>query len=72
MTETPDRPLLRIVRGDPGPEEIAVLTAVLASAGGGGEPARESRLDAWSDFGRRLGVTMRPGSHGWASSGLPR
>lgn len=30
----PARPVLRIVRGDPSPEEIAALVAVLATRGG--------------------------------------
>ncbi len=34
-----DRPLLRIVRGDPTPEELAALVAVLAAASAGGQAA---------------------------------
>ncbi|MFF0294308.1 acyl-CoA carboxylase epsilon subunit [Kitasatospora sp. NPDC004614] len=31
MTPAADHPAFRIVRGNPGPEELAVLTAVLAA-----------------------------------------
>jgi len=34
------RPLLRVVRGDATPEEIAALVAVLATRGGSEAPAR--------------------------------
>ncbi|MGZ4465215.1 MAG: acyl-CoA carboxylase subunit epsilon, partial [Nocardioides sp.] len=37
---TPARPDLRVVRGTPTPEELAALVAVVASLGGGEEPAR--------------------------------
>jgi Acyl-CoA carboxylase epsilon subunit len=47
----PARPMLRIVRGEPTPEELAVVTAIVtaaASAGGAAEPELPAR-GQWSD-----------------------
>ena len=33
MSESPELPLLRVVAGDPTPEELAALVAVVASLG---------------------------------------
>jgi hypothetical protein len=46
----PPRPQLRIVRGQPTAEELAVLTAVVTAAGGGNsdEPAPRAR-GRWND-----------------------
>ena len=38
-----ERPTLRIVRGDPTPEELAALVAVLAAASGGRRSQRAGR-----------------------------
>ncbi|GGT97170.1 MULTISPECIES: acyl-CoA carboxylase subunit epsilon [Actinomadura] len=76
-----DKPFLQIVRGDPGPEEIAALVAVLtararaaAAARDGGGPARPSR---WSDRARLVRAApaddLRPrGAGAWRASALPR
>ena len=68
-----DRPLLRVVRGDATPEEIAALVAVLlraqpkASAPG---PARSAR-NSWSDRSRQLRRPLSPGPGAWRRSALP-
>ena len=67
----PQRPALRIVHGDPTPEEVAALVAVLASAGGG-EDAPERRTPEWSAHHRKVRATYPHGPGGWRSSGLPR
>jgi hypothetical protein len=74
MTEHPERPVLRVVRGDATPEEIAALVAVVAAAGAraaaSAEPAAE-RPSAWRDPARRM---RRPTPHGpgaWRASALP-
>jgi hypothetical protein len=63
---------LQVVRGDPTPEEIAALVAVLtARARTAGRPAPRERRSAWSDPSRRL---RRPQSHGpgaWRTGALP-
>jgi acyl-CoA carboxylase epsilon subunit len=62
-------PFLRVVRGEPTPEELAALVAVLAARS---VPAAAPPLrPAWSDPARRLGLTARPGPDAWRRSALP-
>ncbi|TYB48381.1 acyl-CoA carboxylase subunit epsilon [Actinomadura chibensis] len=80
MTDA-DKPFVQIVRGEPGPEEIAALVTVLtrrardaAAARDGGGPARPSR---WADRTRLVRATaaggLRPrGPGAWRASALPR
>jgi hypothetical protein len=65
----PARPLLRVVKGDPTPEELAALVAVLASRGGA-EPAPEPVRSPWArpGVGLRRPVPIGPGA--WRESGL--
>jgi len=66
------RPVLRIVRGDPTPEEIAALVTVLsarAAAVGEKEPPRRSE---WAGHERRMRRPVHPGPGGWRASALPR
>ncbi|MER6814713.1 acyl-CoA carboxylase subunit epsilon [Actinomadura nitritigenes] len=75
-----DKPFLQVVRGDPSPEEVAALVAVLtararaaAAARDGGEP----RTSRWADRTRLVRATaaggLRPrGPGAWRASGLPR
>jgi hypothetical protein len=58
------------IQGNPAPEEIAAVLAVL-SARGRGEPERpEVRRYAWSEPVMRETVT--PGPDAWRRSALPR
>ncbi|MGX7827694.1 acyl-CoA carboxylase subunit epsilon [Actinokineospora sp. 24-640] len=62
-------PLLKVVRGNPDPAELAALTVVVlaAAAPGGDQPAGS----VWS---ARTGQIRRPLDHGpgaWRASGLP-
>ena len=71
--EQPERPLLRIVRGEPDAAELAALTAIVAglAAAPAEEDAPEPR-SAWSD---RASQVRRPLPHGpgaWRASGFPR
>ena len=72
MVTDADRPVLRVVRGDATPEEIAALVAVLMSrpASGAGAPARPAH-SAWSDRSRLLGRPLHPGPGAWRRSALP-
>ncbi len=69
-------PLLRVVRGDATPEEIAALVAVLATRGGGGESDARSQprsvKNTWSDRSRLLRRPLSPGPGAWQASGLPQ
>jgi hypothetical protein len=63
-------PYLRVVRGEPTAEELAVLVAVLSARSAAPAPAAPSR-PAWADPGRRLGLVHRPGPGAWRRSALP-
>jgi hypothetical protein len=63
-------PLLRVVTGDPSPEELAALVVVLASLGGSdAAPAR--RTPVWNAPRRLVRSTHRHGPDAWRASGLP-
>jgi hypothetical protein len=66
-------PALRVVKGDPTPEELAALVAVIsarAAAAGATEPDTERASD-WASYWRN---TRRPLQHGpgrWRASAFP-
>ena len=64
-------PALRIVRGDPTPEEIAALVTVLAAAAGGAQATGTVPAVAqWAPPQRLMRPTVSP--TGWWESSLPR
>lgn len=64
-------PTLRIVRGDPTPEELAALVAVLAAASGGDELAAPGGpVPQWAPPARLMRPAVAP--TGWWESSLPR
>jgi Acyl-CoA carboxylase epsilon subunit len=70
----PERPTLRVIRGDATPEEIAALVAVLmAQAAGSASPAASARSarSAWSDRSQQLHAPIRPAPGAWRRSALP-
>ncbi|WP_076259355.1 acyl-CoA carboxylase subunit epsilon [Intrasporangium flavum] len=70
-TEAPPEPALRIVHGDPTPEELAALVAVLSALGGAEDAEPPRRRSPWSDPRWRLvGASAR--RDGWRTSALPR
>jgi hypothetical protein len=70
-TAAPQQPLLRVVRGDATPEEIAALVAVVASLGGPEAPPRPRRPE-WNAPHRLVRRPLHPGRGGWRASALPR
>jgi Acyl-CoA carboxylase epsilon subunit len=68
----PERPVLRVVRGDATPEEIAAVVAVLLSrsAADRGAPSRPAP-SAWADRSRLLRRPLFPGPDAWRRSALP-
>jgi hypothetical protein len=63
---------LQVVRGDPTPEEIAALVAVLtARARAAAEPEPLRRRSAWSDPARRLRQPLSHGPGAWRAAALP-
>jgi hypothetical protein len=67
------RPLLRVVRGDATPEEIAALVAVLAARGGEGDARSQPRSvkNTWSDRSRLLRRPLATAPGAWRASALP-
>jgi Acyl-CoA carboxylase epsilon subunit len=65
----PARPVLRIVRGDATPEEIAALLAIVAARGGGEATEQVAAASAWAAPAQQLRqpVPTSPGS--WQRSG---
>lgn len=64
-----DAPLLRVVRGEPSPEQLAALVAVLASRGGAA-PAPVVAPRLWRSTVRA--ALPAPGPGVWRASTLPR
>ncbi len=62
---------LRVVRGDPTPEELAALIAVLLSRPAEPEAAVTTSRSAWSDRSGQLRRPLHPGPGGWRRSALP-
>jgi hypothetical protein len=67
----PQRPLLRIVRGEPSPEELAALVAVLAARAAGDEPPAPV-ASAWSSRRAQLRRAVHVGPGEWQASGLEK
>ncbi|MBL7502367.1 hypothetical protein I6A84_28075 [Frankia sp. CNm7] len=65
------RPLLRLVRGDATPEEIAAVVAVLAAhaAATAAVPPRPPR-SVWADRSQVLRVSAGAGPGGWRRAGI--
>ena len=71
-----DQPVVRVVRGNPTPEQVAALTAVLAAASDGeaaasGDGARRPRT-LWTARARFARPRPAVGPDGWRASALPR
>lgn len=65
-----DRPVLRIVRGEPTDEELAALVVALTTLN---RPTAEpqERRSAWSDRSALLRRPLRPGPTAWRTANRP-
>ena len=63
--------MLRVIRGDASPEEIAALVAVLMSRASDDEPPPRKTPSAWSDKSRLLRRPLQPNPGAWRRSALP-
>jgi hypothetical protein len=70
-TESPAKPVLRIVNADATPEEVAAIVAVLSALQSTPAPPPR-RTPEWSAHHRKVRTTYPHGPGGWRSSGLPR
>ena len=66
------QPVLRVVKGDATPEEVAALVTVIASMSGGEAPSTPRPRSSWADPGRRMRTSLPHGPGAWRGSGLPR
>jgi hypothetical protein len=67
----PDRPLLRVVKGNPTPEEVAALVAVLAARQAAAVPvASAPRQSGWASRRAALRRPVNVGPGEWAASGF--
>ncbi|MBM7770089.1 3-oxoacyl-ACP reductase-like protein [Actinokineospora baliensis] len=72
MTTEENRPLLRVVRGNPDPAELAALTVVLAAASGAPAEAPTPAPSAWASPSALVRRPLNPGPGAWRTSGFPR
>jgi len=63
--------VLRVIRGDASPEEIAALVAVLMSRPGQDDAPSPAARSAWADQAGLLRRPLYPGPGAWRRSGLP-
>lgn len=64
-------PVIRVVRGNPTPAQLAALTVVLAAADGGSESGQPART-LWTNRSRYARPRPAVGPGGWRASALPR
>ncbi len=68
-------PLLRVVKGDPTPAEVAALVAVVSALAAGsraGDEGRPRPTSEWSAHHRKLRGVHRHGPGAWRAHALPR
>jgi hypothetical protein len=63
-----ERAPLRIVRGNPTPEELAAVTALMAVAVGAEAPAPRVRRGGWNDPSQQHRRELIPGPNAWRAS----
>jgi hypothetical protein len=65
-------PLLRVVSGDPTPEELAIILAVVSARGGASKSSEPKRLSLWASKGRQTRPSLGAGFGSWRASSMPR
>ena len=64
--EDSPRPLLRVVKGDPSPEELAALVAVLAARSAAAPPPEpDAAVSPWVRRQLNLRAPLHPGPGAW-------
>jgi hypothetical protein len=63
-----DQPILRVVRGEPTPDELAALVAVVTGRSAA-TPPPGGEVTAWTDRGRLVRRSPAPGPGAWRASG---
>ncbi len=62
------RPILRVVKGDPTPQEVAALVSVVTALASGSRTSEPPRTSEWSAPHRRVRGTHRHGPGAWRAS----
>jgi hypothetical protein len=70
-SDVPARPLLRVVRGNPSPEELAALIAVVTARGSAAAAPELGPPSRWGARSSSLRRPLSPGAGAWRASGLP-
>jgi hypothetical protein len=65
-------PVLRVISGDPTPEELAIILAVVSARGSAAKPAEPKRLSLWASKGRQTRPSLGAGFGSWRASSMPR
>jgi len=65
-------PVLRVISGDPTPEELAIILAVVSARGGAVKPSAPKRLSLWASKGRQTRPSLGAGFGSWRASSMPR
>jgi hypothetical protein len=68
-TDQPQRPLLRVVKGEPTAEELAALTVVVAALSQRRARRRAVPVGRWADPARMQRPPLRWGAGGWRAAG---
>jgi hypothetical protein len=65
-------PVLRVVKGDPSPEELAAVVAVVAArAAAPAPPPAPDRASDWATYWRTARRPLHPGPGRWRASAHP-
>lgn len=64
----PQPPLLRVVKGDPTPEEVAALVAVVSAMASGTAATEEAPRPLWGAHHYKLRGSHRHGPGAWRAS----
>ncbi|HEY2272189.1 MAG TPA: acyl-CoA carboxylase subunit epsilon [Jatrophihabitantaceae bacterium] len=61
-------PVLRVVRGEPTAEELAVVTAVVSASGGAADEPVARIRGRWNDPAHMMRQPLHPGPGGWRAA----
>ena len=64
-----EQPLLRVVRGEPTAEELAVLTAVVAALSTRQERRKVTPVGGWASYSDAHRRPFQPGPGAWRAAG---
>jgi hypothetical protein len=66
------QPVLRVISGDPTPEELAIILAVVSARASAAKPSEPKRLSLWASKGRQTRPSLGAGFGSWRASSMPR